>query len=149
MAGLDDAIAGAVAFIRTMLLVDTVRITRPATGAPVLNEDTGQLEYPTGTVLYEGPGAVLTTGALGELPGVPDANLPWPGATRSRYRMLTPLEAPIAPKDAIVTVVAVHNPANTALMGRSWICNDPGKASTVEAVRVTSLDQNRLPDGSP
>lgn len=148
MAGLDDVIAGAVAFIRTNLLVDTVRITRPATGSPVLNEETGQLEYPTGEVLYEGDGAVLSTAALGELPGTPDATQPWPGMTRSRYKLLTPLEAPLAPKDAIVTVIGVHNPANTALIGRSWICNDPSRVSSVEAVRVTSLDQNRVPEAS-
>ncbi|TXS39687.1 DUF6093 family protein [Streptomyces sp. t39] len=150
MAGLDAALAGAVAFIAGNILIDTVRVTLPTSGEPVLNEDTGQLEYPAaGQVLYEGPGAVLSTNALGELPGVPDAQQPWAGATRSRYRLYTPLAAPIPPKDAIVTVVGVHDPGRTSLMGRSWICNDPGRVSTVEVVRITSLDQNRVPEAGP
>jgi hypothetical protein len=146
MAGaLDGVLAQIADWIEDNLLLDTVRITLPANGAPVLNETTGQLEHPDGTVLYEGPGAVLSSAALGELPGIPDATQAWPGATKSRYRMLTPLDAPLAPKDAIVTVTAVRNPANTALIGRSWICNDPSRVSTMEAVRMTVLDQNRVP----
>ncbi|HEX5566595.1 MAG TPA: DUF6093 family protein [Streptomyces sp.] len=141
MAGLDDALTGVVRWIGTNLLIDTVRITLPATGEPVLNEDTGRLEYPEPTVLYEGAGAVqaMTT----DVQKVPDAGLPWVAETKSRYQMLTPLDAPIAPKDAIVTVVAVHDPARTSLLGRSWTCQDPGRASTVEVVRVTPLDQNQ------
>ncbi|MGW3401188.1 DUF6093 family protein [Streptomyces zhihengii] len=150
MAGLDAALAGAVAFIRGNILIDTVRITLPTDGTPVLNEDTGQLEYPAaGEPYYEGPGAVLSTNALGELPGVPDAQQPWAGATRSRYRLYTPLDAPIPPKDAVVSVVTVHDPTRTFLLGRTWICNDPGRVSTVEVVRVTSLDQNRVPEAGP
>jgi hypothetical protein len=49
----------------------------------------------------------------------------------------------VAPKDAIVTVVQVHNPTNTVLLGRSWTCQDPGRASTTEVVRKTPLDQNQ------
>lgn len=143
MAGLDDAIAGAVAYIRDNVLVDTVRVTEPgSSGEPVLNEETGQLEYPTvpGEVLYEGDGAMLPVSGP-PLTVISDANQPWDQATRSAYMLLTPLEAPVPYKDCLVTVVAVHNPANTALIGRAWQCSDPGRAGTVEAVRKTPCDQ--------
>jgi hypothetical protein len=143
MPNLDKALAIAAGLIENLVLRDTVRITGPTTGGPVLNPDTGDLEYPDGTVLYEGPGAVQAEAAQAQLSAVLDATQGWVQETGSRYRLLTPLDAPVAPKDAQVTVTAVHDPANTALLGRSWVCGDPGRASTLEAVRVTPLDQNR------
>lgn len=142
MAGLDGALAGVVTWLGVNLLIDTVRITLPPTGEPVLDEDTGHREYPAGEVLYEGPGAVQGSTAQA-ITAVPNAGLPWVQETTSRYELLTPWDAPVPPKDAIVTVVAVHNPANRALMGRSWTCQDPGRAGTVEVVRITPLDQNQ------
>ncbi|WP_329126026.1 DUF6093 family protein [Streptomyces sp. NBC_01353] len=144
MAGLDDVLADIGAWVGENILLDTVRIEQPGAGEPVLNETTGQLEYPDGTVLYEGLGAVLPVSGPPVMTVV-DANLPWPKATRSAYRLLTPLSAPIPPKDAIVTVTAVHNPANAALLGRSWTCTDQARAGTAEAVRITQLDQQRSP----
>ncbi|MFB7738220.1 DUF6093 family protein [Streptomyces sp. NPDC056112] len=142
MAGLDEALAGVVTWIGRNLLIDTVRITLPPTGEPVLNEDTGRLEYPPGETLYEGPGAVQGSTAQA-ITATPAASLPWAQETTSRYQLFTPLTAPIAPKDAIVTVTAVHNPTNAALVGRSWTCQDPGRAGTTEVVRITPLDQNQ------
>jgi hypothetical protein len=144
MAGLDldAALAGVVGWIGDSLLIDTVRITAPP-GDPVLNEDTGQLEYPEGEPLYEGPGAVQGGIAQSEVSSIPSAGQPWAQETHSRYRLMTPLEAPIAPKDAVVTVVEVHDPARADLIGRSWICQDPGIAATLEVVRITALDQNQ------
>jgi hypothetical protein len=144
MAGLDAALAGVKSWIGSNLLVDTVRITLPAAGEPVLNEDTGQMEYPDPEILYEGPGAVQPT-AQAEMSATLDAGQPWVQESKSRYQLLTPLSSPVPPKDAIVTVVAVHDPANTALLGRSWTCQDPGRAGTVEVVRKTPLDQNQAP----
>ena len=141
MAGLDGALAGVTKWIDANLLVDTVRIELPATGKPVLNESTGELERPTGDMLYEGPGAVQGGVNQSEILSTPGALTPWTQETKSRYRLLTPRAAPVPPKDAIVTVVQVHNPANTALIGRSWVCQDPGRAGTVEVVRITPLDQ--------
>ena len=143
MAGLDAILACTVTWIERNLLVDTVRITTAPVGEPVLNEDTGQLEYPEGDLVYEGPGAVQGGIAQSEVSAVPSAGQPWLQETTSRYRMMTPLSAPIAPKDAIVTVVQVHNPARADLIGRTWICQDPGIAATTEVVRVTPLDQNQ------
>ncbi|MFJ2279226.1 DUF6093 family protein [Streptomyces sp. NPDC087866] len=149
MAGLDSALTGVVSWIGANLLIDTVRITLPASGDPVFNPDTGELEYPSGEVLYEGPGAVQGSSAQ-ELSATPGALTPWTQETTSRYRLLTPLTAPIARKDAQVTVVAVHDTNRTALLGRSWTCQDPGRAGTVEVVRITPLDQNQDPEeGAP
>ena len=141
--GLDTILASTVTWIEKNLLVDTVRITLPPDGDPVLNRDTGQLEYPPGEVLYEGPGAVQGGLAQSEESSEPTANQPWAQETHSRYRLMTPLAAPIPPKDAVVTVIQVHNPARTELIGRSWLCQDPGIAATTEVVRITALDQNQ------
>lgn len=148
MPGLDAALAKASAWVDKNLLRDTVRVTLPATGEPVLNETTGELERPEGETLYEGPGAVQGGTAQSEISATPGALQPWTQETKSRYRLLTPLTidgnlTPVPPKDAIVTVVRVHNPANTALLGRSWTCQDPGRAGTTEVVRITPLDQNQ------
>lgn len=145
MSGLDNALAAVGRWIDTNLLVDTVRISRPGAGPPVYNPDTGQNEYPPGSTVYEGPGAVQGGTAQSEMSAVPDAGQMWIQETRSRYRLLTPLDAPLAAKDDIITVTAVHNPANAALLGRSWIAQDPGRAATIEAVRITPLDQNHAP----
>lgn len=149
MAGLDAALAGATKWLETNLLIDTVRVTLPAAGEPVLNTETGQLEYPQGDVLYEGPGAVVPMSATTERAVVTDATQPWAQQIKSSYALLTPLTAPIPPEFATVSVVAVHNPARTALIGRTWTCADPGLASTVEVVRKTPLDQNRSGGGAP
>lgn len=143
MAGLDDALAGAVQWIASNLMVDTVRITRPATGDPVLDPATGRLTYPQPELLYEGPGAVLSSGAPGGINALPSATLPWTEETMSPARLLTPLSAPIPARDDLVIVAAVHNPNNVALIGRRWFCQDPGRASTVEVVRITPLDMKQ------
>lgn len=142
MAGLDAALAGVKTWIGTNLLVDVVRVELPNDGEPVLDEETGNLTRPDNHLLYEGPGAVQAA-TQNEMTATPGALEPWQVETRSRYRLMTPLEAPVPPKDAIVRVVQVHNPANTALIGRTWTCQDPGRAGTVEVVRITPLDQNQ------
>ncbi|MFJ3699495.1 DUF6093 family protein [Streptomyces sp. NPDC090052] len=132
-----------------MVLRDTVRITAPVSDDPVFNPTTGQLEYPVGAVLYEGPGAIQGSGSM-DVSVTPDAGQPWKQETRSPYRLLTPLSAAVAPKDAIVCAVAVHDPTKAALLGRTFMAGDPGVASTLEAVRVTPLDQQRAPgEGAP
>jgi hypothetical protein len=145
VAGLDNALAGVVTWIQANLMVDTVRIVRPATGDPVLNPDTGRLEYPEPVLVYEGIGGVIAAGAPGGISSLPSATLPWAEETMSPARLLTPLTAPIPARDDLVTVVAVHNPANTALIGRTWFCQDPGRASTVEVVRITPMDMKQAP----
>ncbi|MFE4915805.1 DUF6093 family protein [Streptomyces sp. NPDC056652] len=145
MPGFDDWLASTTKFIGTYLLIDTVRITLPSTGTPVLNTETGQLEYPPGALLYEGVGAVLPSSGTVERAAVLDAVQPWAQQDKMSYFLLTPLSAPIPPENAIVTVTAVHDPTRAGLIGRTWICAVPGMTSTVEVVRKTTLDQNRIP----
>lgn len=147
MAGLDQALAGVTRWIGNNLLIDTVRVTRPGAGEPVLNTTTGELEYPDGDVLYEGAGAVVTGASTTEGISVPEAAAPWTQQTRAKFTLLTPLAAPIPPEGAVVSVVQVHDPTRTSLLGRSWLCPSPGLASTVEVVRKTPLDQNTIPPG--
>ncbi len=143
MAGLDEALAPVVTWIRDNLMLDTVRIERPVAGDPILDPATGQLGYPDPDIVYEGPGAVMSSGAPGGINALPSATLPWTEETMSPARLYTPLEAPIPARDDLVQVVAVHSPANTALIGRKWFVQDPGRASTVEVVRTTPLDMKQ------
>lgn len=145
MAGLDEALAPVVQWIQNNLMLDTVRIERPVAGAPVLDTSTGRLTYPDPDLVYEGKGAVLSSGTPGGINALPSSTLPWVEETTSSARLLTPLEAPMPARDDLVSVVAVHNPANTALIGRKWFVQDPGRASTVEVVRTTPLDMKQAP----
>jgi hypothetical protein len=149
MAGLDAALAGARRWIDTNLLTDTVRVVRPSLAAPVLNTTTGALEYPAAAVIYEGPGAVQSSNLQSQFGAAPNAGQPWVVDTQSPYRMLTPLDAPIAAKDDLVTVTAVHSEDNVALIGRTWNAVDPGRSGTVEVVRITPIDQHSAPRGTP
>ncbi|MGS2592124.1 DUF6093 family protein [Streptomyces hebeiensis] len=149
MAGLDGALAGVTQWLEGNLLIDTVRVTLPGVGAPVLNTDTGELEYPLGTVLYDGPGAVVSASGTTEHAAIPDAVQQWVQQTKLTYFLLTPLTAPIPPEHAVVTVTAVHDPKRTSLLGRTWTCAAPGMVSTVEVVRKTVLDQDRVSADAP
>lgn len=145
MAGLNLGPIAAV--IETLVLLDTVRISEPGAGPPAFNDDTGEYTYPEAAVVYEGPGAVQA-GGVGGTDAVPVAGLPWSDETRSRYWLRTPLAAPVAGRDHIVTVVSVHPGGDTALIGRQWRCQDPGQASTLVAVRSTPIDQIQQAQGA-
>ncbi|MFC7794655.1 DUF6093 family protein [Streptomyces cinereoruber] len=148
MAGLDKAIAGATRWIETNLLADTVRVRASATAEPVLDPETGQIEYPQGQVVYEGPGAVIPSSPV-DRRTAPEQSQPWSEQYRSSYLLLTPLTAPVLPQGALVEVTAAHSPVSAALLGRNWLTSDPGLASTVDVVRRTPLDQNEAPAGTP
>lgn len=138
MAGLD--LSGIVPMIEDLILLDTVRFATPAAGKPVFDPGTGRYTYPEGDVLYEGKGAVQS-GALPESPAAMVGTLPWVNETMSKYRAFTPLSAPVAARDTLVTVVAVHAGGDLALIGRQWRVQDPSMAGTLGVIRVTSLDQ--------
>lgn len=120
---------------------DTVRVATPGSGQPVFDDATGQYTYPEGEAVYEGLGAVQTAGTAAEVVSIPGTNLPWAPETRSKYRLLTPLTAPVAEKDQLVTVVAIHEGGDLALLNRQWRVQDPGGAGTMSVVRTTALDQ--------
>lgn len=139
MAGLD--LSSLVPVVEGLMLQDTVRISTPAAGRPVFNTGTGQYEHPEGDLVYEGIGAVQSAYTNDVAASTPGTQLPWVSETRSRYRMFTPLTAPIAAKDTVVTVVTVHEGGDLSLLGRQWRVQDPAIAGTLSVVRITMLDQ--------
>ncbi|GHJ34347.1 DUF6093 family protein [Streptomyces hygroscopicus] len=143
MAGLD--LSGIAKLVEDLVLLDTVRFSRPGAGEPVFDQNTGEYVYPPDEVVYEGLGAVQVAGTPGEVSAVPVPNQPWVSETVSRYRALTPLSAPIAERDMLVSVVAVHPGGDPQLLGRQWRVTDPSVASTLMAVRISSLDQVQQP----
>lgn len=139
MAGLD--LSSVATFLEGFILLDTVRISRPASGSPVFNQETGEYVWPEADIVYEGKGAVQVAGTPGGLSALPLRNLPWADETNSKYVALTPLSAPIAERDMLVSVVGIHTGGDLALLGRQWRVLDPSNAGTLAAVRITSLDQ--------
>jgi len=139
MAGLN--LSALVPVVEDLILQDTVRITTPAAGPPVFNDDTGEYQIAEGILVYEGRGAVQSAYTNDVAASTPNSHLPWVAETRSRYRMYTPLDAPTATKDAVVTVVTVHEGGDLSLLGRQWRVQDPAVAGTLGVVRITMLDQ--------
>jgi hypothetical protein len=133
--------SGITKVVEDLIPWDTVRICTPGVGARVFDPVTGLYTYPQGDTVYEGPGAVQTAGTAAEAVSVPGANLPWAAETRSRYRLLTPVAAPVAEKDMLVTVIQIHEGGDPALLDRQWRVQDPGGAGTINVLRVTALDQ--------
>ncbi|MEW2393066.1 DUF6093 family protein [Streptomyces venezuelae] len=127
--------------VENLIPWDTVRITTPAAGEPVFGPVTGLYTYPEGDLVYEGDGAVQLAGTVGGVTSLPAPNLPWVDETRSKYKLLTPLRAPLAERDMLVTVVTVHPGGDLALLDRQWRVQDPAVASTMTVIRMTTLDQ--------
>lgn len=145
MPGLDEALAAAAGIISDLVLRDTVRIRRPSTAPPVLDPTTGVVTTPDPTTVYEGPGAIQADSSQSGYNGWPASGEAWVTETKSMSRLLTPLGAPLAQQDDLVDVTAVHDPANTALIGPVWLATDPARANTLEAVRITPLDRRQQP----
>ncbi|MFG2359381.1 DUF6093 family protein [Streptomyces sp. NPDC048521] len=139
MTGLD--LSSIAQFVEGFILLDTIRFTTPAAGKPVFDPATGRYTYPEGDLIYEGPGAVQVSGTPGGISALPVVTQPWSDETTSKYIALTPLSAPIAERDSIVTVVTVHAGGDLALIGRQWRVQDPSNAATISVVRITGLDQ--------
>lgn len=134
-------LTGITKVVEDLIPWDTVRIALPAAGEPVLDPETGLYTWPERETVYEGHGAVQTAGTAAEVISIPGANLPWAAETRSKYRLMTPLTAPVAEKDCVISVVAVHAGGDVELLGRQWRAQDPGAATTLSVVRVTAIDQ--------
>jgi hypothetical protein len=113
-------------------LTDTVRISRTA-GQPALDPVTGEPGRTPTSVVYEGPGAVLSTHGqivLGQVLGID-----WLSEGSAWYRLVTPVSAPIALPGDLVEVVTEQG----GLAGRTWLADDNTEASTVEICRSTRL----------
>ncbi|MEU4095492.1 DUF6093 family protein [Streptomyces sp. NPDC026673] len=115
-------------------LTDTVRISRTA-GQPVLDPVTGEPGQTPTTVVYEGPGALLSTHGqivLGQVLGTD-----WLSEGSSWYRLVTPVSAPIALRGDLVEVVTETG----GLADRTWLADEVTEASTVEICRSTMLTE--------
>ncbi|MFI9587030.1 DUF6093 family protein [Streptomyces sp. NPDC052236] len=74
--------------LEAVVLVDTVRITRP-TGTAVLDAETGLLGPVPSALVHEGPGAVLS--GHGQVTAQHVLGREWLDDTVSSYRLLTPI----------------------------------------------------------
>ncbi|WP_435970228.1 DUF6093 family protein [Streptomyces sp. Qhu_M48] len=120
--------------VEKKILTSKIRIYRP--GEPVFNPDTGQYEPGPPFTVYEGPGAVFPAGGPSVVLHL--AGQAYVDDTPSRYRLLTPLSAPVASREDTVTVVEA---ADVAAIGRIWRVLDLGDTSTLSVVRTTWVDQ--------
>lgn len=115
-------------------LISTVRISRPA-GQPDLDPDTGEPGQTPTTVVYEGPGAVLST--HGQIVMQKLLGQDWLSEGAAWYRLVTPVTAPIALPGDMVEVVTDTG----GLADRTWLVDEPTEASTVEICRSTMLTE--------
>ncbi|MEV6740080.1 DUF6093 family protein [Streptomyces sp. NPDC051104] len=125
----------ALAPVMKRIMVDTVQIFRP--GPQVLNEDTGEYEPGPDVIVWEGLGAVFAAG--GPVFAQPLLGQAYPDDARDRYRLLTPLEAPLASRDDCVRVTEAT--ADQGLLGRVWRVLDISDANTLAVVRTTWMDE--------
>ncbi|MFE5296983.1 DUF6093 family protein [Streptomyces sp. NPDC056632] len=128
--------------VEKKILTDTVRIERK--GEPVFNPDTGQYEPGPPVMVYEGSGALFPAGGPSVVLHL--AGQAYVDDTPSRYRLLTPLSAPVASREDTVAVVASKDPT---AVGRTWRVIDLGETATLSVVRTTWVDQNTQTTGSP
>jgi hypothetical protein len=125
------SLAAVAPIVETRILVDTIEIFRP--GPEILDPDSGEYVPGPDTIVYQGPGAVFAVGGPGlvlSLEGQAYAD-----NTRNRYRLLTPLEAPLASReDQVRVTVATQDPG---LTNRIWRVLDISDANSLAVVRTT------------
>ncbi|MET8956713.1 DUF6093 family protein [Streptomyces sp. NPDC004129] len=118
------------------LMTDTVRVSRTA-AQPALDPVTGEPgETPT-SIVYEGPGAVLSS--HGQIVVAQIVGFDWLSEGAAWYRLVTPVGAPVAmPGDLVEVITASGADGRT---GRTWLAEDATEASTVEICRTTRLTE--------
>lgn len=126
--------------VHDLVLGDTIRLTLPGPGK-VLDETTGELVDAPGTLYYEGPGAVIGPGSQPIGLVVPTELLEHVDDPKAGYRLLTLPDAPVPPRDAILTVTTVHPGGDQSLLTRRWRVARPGHAQTLIVVRSTWCDE--------
>ncbi|MEW2257951.1 DUF6093 family protein [Streptomyces sp. NPDC047869] len=125
----------AIAPVMKRIMVNTVQIFRP--GPQVLSEDTGEYVAGPDVVVWEGSGAVFAADGPGMV--MSPAGQAYHDDARDRYRLLTPLEAPLASRDDCVRVT--NATADPGLLGRVWRVLDISDANTLAVVRTTWMDE--------
>ncbi|MFF3493731.1 DUF6093 family protein [Streptomyces sp. NPDC002795] len=127
-----DAVAP---IVESRILVDTIEIFRP--GPEVLDPDTGEYKPGPDFIVYRGSGAVFGAGGPGlvlSLEGQAYAD-----DTRNRYRLLTPLDVPLASRDDQVRVVVASQ--DGGLLNRIWRVLDISDANSLAVVRTTWMSE--------
>ncbi|MGW4047815.1 DUF6093 family protein [Streptomyces sp. NPDC004721] len=117
------------------LMTDTVRVFRTA-GQPELDPVTGEPGATPTSVVYEGPGAVLSS--HGQIVVSQILGFDWLSEGAAWYRLVTPVGAPVAMPGDLVEVITVGADGRT---GRTWLAEDATEASTVEICRTTRLTE--------
>ncbi|WP_411142320.1 DUF6093 family protein [Streptomyces sp. x-80] len=123
------------AIVEKKILTAKIRIYRE--GVPVFTPETGQYEPGPPVTVYEGSGAIFPVGGASVVLHL--AGQPYVDDTTSRYWLLTPLSAPVASREDMVTVLEAED---EAAIGRSWRVLDIGQTSTLSVLRKTWVDQN-------
>ena len=122
--------------VKSKVLVDTVQIFQA--GPEVLDPDSGEYKPGPDTIIYEGPGAILALGGPGLTLSL--EGQAYVDDTSSRFKLLTPLDAPLASRGDLVRVTVATQDAG--LINREWRVLDISDANTLAVVRTTWLDQN-------
>ncbi|MFC8895793.1 DUF6093 family protein [Streptomyces cinereoruber] len=131
-----DPLARARAVAEKRVCTDTVRIYIPG----VFNPDTW--ESTPDVVLWEGAGAVLPDRAADVTVTVQDGH-GTPVSKAGRYRMFTPLSAPVATPEHTVTLTASADPDAT---GRKWKVESVERSSA-PVLRLTWLTYDTTANG--
>ncbi|MDX2849295.1 DUF6093 family protein [Streptomyces sp. PA03-3a] len=131
----------ALAPILERIMVDTVQIFTP--GPDVLDPDSGVYIPGPPVIKYEGLGAVFSVGGPGYV--LPLAGQPVPDDPRDRYKLLTPLDAPLAAREDSVRVTVATQ--DQGLLDRVWRALDISEASTLAVVRTTWMDESTQTTG--
>ncbi|WP_327421131.1 DUF6093 family protein [Streptomyces sp. NBC_01230] len=135
-------LAAVAPIVETRILVDTVEIFRP--GPQILNPDTGVYEPGPDTIVYTGSGAIFSQGGPGLVMSL--EGQAYADDTRNRYRLLTPLDVPLASReDHVRVIVATQDPG---LMNRVWRVLDISDAKSLAVVRTTWLDESTQTTGA-
>src|SRR5882757_5546378 len=123
------------AIVEKKILTSKVRIYRP--GELVFDPETGQYEPGPPVTIYEGAGAIFPAGGPSVVLHI--AGQAYVDDTPSRYRLLTPVSAPVASREDTLIVVEADD---ESAFGRTWRVIDIGETSTLSIVRTTWVDQN-------
>ncbi|MFB7225920.1 DUF6093 family protein [Streptomyces sp. NPDC056227] len=129
------SLAAVAPIVETRILVDTVEIFRP--GEPVLEPDSGEYHPGPDRILYTGAGAIFSAGGPGLVLSLEGQT--YADDTRNRYRLLAPLDVPLASReDRVRVTVATQDPG---LINRVWRVMNISDANSLAVVRTTWLDE--------
>ncbi len=115
--------------------MDTVQIFRP--GEQVLDPDSGEYVPGPDFIVYEGLGAVFAAGGPGMVLSL--EGQVYADDTNDRYRLLTPLDAPLASREDKVRVIRATQ--DQGLLNRVWRVLGISEANTLAVVRTTWMDE--------